>query len=285
MPLKNLAEAARSVSEGNLSLRIRETGSRDEVGHLVETFNRMMDRLEKSFSQARQFTVDASHELKTPLTAVRGQLEVALLTARTPEQFRDAIVAAMHDVERLSRISKTLVQLARAESGQITLRRKQEDLAEITEAAVSIFEATAEEKQIRLETSISKPCMTEADRGLVEQLVYQILSNAMQFTPAGGVVKVELKRGGGEAVLSVSDTGPGIGEEHLDKIFQRFYRVRTGDSSQGGAGLGLAWAAWIAAAHGGRIEVRSAEGRGSTFLAHLPEAGSGGVRNERMLQQ
>lgn len=285
MPLKNLAEAARSISEGNLSLRIRETGSRDEIGHLVETFNSMMDRLEKSFHQTRQFTVDASHELKTPLTAARGQLEVALLTAQTPEQFRDAIVAAMHDVERLSRISKTLVQLARAESGQITLQRRREDLAEIAEAVISVFEATAGEKQIRLETSVSRPCFAELDRGLVEQMVYQIVSNAMQFTPAGGVVKVELNRSGEEAVLSVSDTGPGIGAEHLDKIFQRFYRVRAGNSLEGGAGLGLAWAGWIAKAHGGRIEVRSAEGQGSTFLAHLPEAANGGVKNERMLQQ
>lgn len=275
MPLKNLAEAARSISEGNLSLRIREPGGRDEIGNLVDTFNRMMDRLERSFNQTRQFTVDASHELKTPLTAVRGQLEVALLTAQTPEQFRDAIVAAMSDVERLSQISKTLVQLARAESGQIRLRRTEEDLAEIVEAAISMFEAAAGEKRIRLETSLWRPCRAEVDRGLMEQLVYEIVSNAMQFTPAGGMVKVELMRRRGEAVLSVSDTGPGMGEEHLGKIFQRFYRVRTGNSSAGGAGLGLAWAAWIAQAHGGRIEARSAEGQGSTFVTHLPEREAG----------
>lgn len=275
-PLQRLAEAARSVSDGNLSLRIQHTNSHDEIGHLVITFNRMMDRLEASFHQVRQFTVDASHELKTPLTAVRGQLEVALLTAQTPDQFREAVGAAIEDVERLSQITKNLVQLARAESGQIQLSKASEDLCDILREVSSLFEAAATEKAIRLELTLPRACSLEVDRTLFEQLVFQLLSNAVKVTPEGGAVRIQLSRRMGEIVLAISDTGPGIPAEHQQRIFERFYRVRTGKTTPArGAGLGLTLASWIAGAHGGRIDVHSTEGQGATFLLYLPEpAGS-----------
>ena len=239
-PLKRLAEAARAVSEGNLGLRIPHTGTEDEAGHLVVTFNRMMDRLEASFQQIRQFTVDASHELKTPLTAVRGQLEVALLTARTPEQYRDSIVSALHDVEKLSRIMKSLVYLARAESGQITPALDREDLADIVRQALPVFDAAAAEKGLRLADSLPGQCPVRADRHMIEQAVFQLVSNAVNFSPPGGEVRIAVGISGPDAFVTVADTGPGIAPEHLPKIFERFYRVRSGQSnSAAGAGLGL----------------------------------------------
>lgn len=270
-PLKRLAEAARSVSEGNLGMRIPQPKTEDEVGHLVVTFNRMMDRLEATFHQIRQFTVDASHELRTPLTAVRGQLEVALLTAQTPEQYRESIVAALQDVEKLSQITKTLVYLARAESGQIAPMFEREDLAEIVLQVLSVFEAPAEEKRIQLETDLAAGCVCEADRAMIEQLIYQLVSNAVNFTQEGGKVKVALSRKDGGVEILVKDNGPGIGKEHLARIFERFYRIRSGQGNgASGAGLGLPLASWIAHAHGGRIEVRSEEGMGTVFTVNLP---------------
>lgn len=270
-PLKRLADAARSVSEGNLGLRIPQPKTEDEVGHLVVTFNRMMDRLEASFHQIRQFTVDASHELRTPLTAVRGQLEVALLTAQSPEQYRESIVAALHDVERLSQITKTLVYLSRAESGQVTPAFEKTDLVDVARQVLSVFEAPAAEKRIDLKAELAERCLCEADRAMIEQLTYQLVANAVNFTGEGGVVKVAVSLQDGEAALAVSDNGPGIGKEHLPRIFERFYRVRSGKpNGASGAGLGLPLASWIARAHGGRIEVRSEEGMGSTFIVMLP---------------
>jgi len=270
-PLNRMAETARSVSEGTLGLRIIPLKSEDEVGHLVVTFNRMMDRLEASFNQIRQFTIDASHELRTPLTGIRGQLEVALLTARTPEQFREAIVTAMQDVEKLSQITKSLVQLARAESGQTELHKSPEDLVEVAGGVIALFAVAAGERGVRLESSLPASCPVDIDRTQVEQMLHQLLANAINFTPVGGLVSVQLSRQGDELVLCVSDTGPGIGQEHLSKVFERFYRVRSGNgATAGGAGLGLTLASWIAAAHGGRIDVSSAEGRGTTFQVYLP---------------
>lgn len=183
-------------------------------------------------------------------------------------------MAALQDVEKLSRIMKTLVQLTRAESGQVALRKTREDMAEIARHVASMFEIAAGEKAIRLECRLPETCPLDLDRALVEQLMYQLLSNAVNFTPQGGLVKITLHEEPGEVRLSVSDTGPGIPKEHVDRIFERFYRVRNAKTNAAsGAGLGLPLAAWVAAAHGGRIEVQTKEGAGSVFAVCLPRDG------------
>ena len=147
-PLIRVAEAARTVSGGNLSLRILPLGTRDELDELIATFNSMMERLEANFEQMRRFSIDASHELRTPLTAIRGQLEVALLTAKTTEDFRRSIATALEDVERLGRIVQSLLQLAQAETGQIRLNRQSEMLAEVAARLLAQFRPLAEKKRI-----------------------------------------------------------------------------------------------------------------------------------------
>jgi len=270
-PLLRVAEAARTVSGGNLSLRIEPLGTGDELDQLIETFNGMMERLEANFEQMKRFSVDASHELRTPLTAIRGQLEVALLTARTTDDFRRSIATALEDVERLGRIVQSLLQLAQAETGQLRLNLQPEMLAEIAARQTARFSPLAEKKRISLRLEAAEDCVAAVDRLQIERLLDNLLSNAVKYTQEGGAVEVRVRREGGEAVIEVADNGPGIAEHHLPHVFEKFYRVREGERTAGrGVGLGLAFVRWIALAHGGRVEVRSRVGEGTTFAVRLP---------------
>jgi heavy metal sensor kinase len=270
-PLRHLAAVTRSVSEGNLSLRIQRPGSDDEVDTLIGTFNTMMERLEHNFQQIRQFSIDASHELRTPITVIRGQLEVALLTAETREHYREAIVAALHDVERLGQIVKSLLLLAQAESGQLKLEKTWVDLAPRVLEDVHQFRLAAGEKDIQIHVDLPEECEAEVDLVQFQRLLSNLLTNAIKFTQVGGEVRVVLAREPGEVRLTVADNGPGIGEHHLPKIFDHFYQVRQGDrASDKGIGLGLAFVAWIVKAHGGEVSVESQEGQGATFNVRLP---------------
>ncbi len=273
-PLNEVARAAQRVSGSNLKLRIPLRNSGDELDHLIKTFNHMVERLEASFEQIRQFSTDVSHELRTPLTAVRGQLEVALFTAKSTEQFREAMVNALEDVERLSQIVRALLLLSQSESGQLHLQKAPVNFSALIEDVVDQFQIPAEAAGVRLAARTPPGCAIEADRVQLERLVSNLLSNAVKYTPAGGEVSVRLERNGANLRLEVRDSGQGIPAESLPHIFERFYRVNPADPSpERGLGLGLSFVAWIAKAHGGKIEVESEVGRGSRFLVTLP-AGS-----------
>ncbi|MBI5083970.1 MAG: heavy metal sensor histidine kinase [Acidobacteria bacterium] len=273
-PLRRVAEAAQTVSVGNLGLRLPLHGGGDELDQLIETFNSMMERLELHFKQIRQFSIDASHELRTPITAVRGQLEVALFTAETKDQYRDAIVTALEDVDRLGQIVKSLLLLAQAESGQLALREKLVDVSGAVAELADQFRLAAVDKGIELTLEASEPCMAVVDRTQVERMLFHLLSNAMKYTQPGGAVKVQVKREASALRLCVSDNGPGIPGAHLPHIFERFYRIREGrPGNEQGAGLGLAFVAWVVRAHGGTIHVTSAPGEGSSFDISLPQKG------------
>ncbi len=272
-PLRRVAAAAQTVSAGNLSLRIEPLGTNDELDELIETFNRMMERLEANFEQMKRLSMDASHELRTPLTAVRGQLEVALLTAKSADDFRHAIGTALEDVERMGRIVQSLLQLAQAETGQLRLNLQPELLAEIAGRQVARFRPLAEAKRQTLEFEAGDPCMARVDRLQMERLIDNLLSNAVKYTQEEGSVTLRIRREGREAVIEVVDNGPGIAPQHLPHIFEKFYRVREGEKTAGrGVGLGLAFVQWIARAHGGRASVRSEPGKGSVFEVRLPLA-------------
>jgi heavy metal sensor kinase len=275
-PVNSVAQAAQDISGSNLSIRIPSRGAGDELDHLIATFNSMMDRLGVSFEKIRQFSTDVSHELRTPLTVIRGQLEVALLTARSEEQYRDAMMAALEDVERLSHIVRALLLLSQSETGQLVLHKSELDLAAMTRDLVEEFQISAEEKHVRLTTDLPGLCPMTADRVQLERLISNLLSNAMKYTPEGGRVHVRLENEPHNAVnetisvrLIVEDTGVGIPAEHLQNIFDRFYKVPSADSEKG-LGLGLSFVAWIVKAHGGTIDVQSRVSEGSRFTVTLP---------------
>jgi signal transduction histidine kinase len=235
----------------------------------------MMERLEQGFNQTRQFSTDVSHELRTPLTAIRGQLEVALLAATTPAQYREAILTALEDVERLSQTIRALLLLSHAESGQTALQLQRLDLAPLIEHLVDEFQIPAEGAGLRLTASLPAACVVDADKIQMERLISNLLSNAIKYTQAGGEVHVTLMPGNPEVTIVIEDTGVGIAEDHLPHIFDRFYRVptqqpQTASSPERGLGLGLSFVAWIVKAHRGRIDVESAPGKGTRFTILLP---------------
>jgi signal transduction histidine kinase len=233
----------------------------------------MTARLQESFDQVRQFSTDVSHELRTPLTAIRGQLEVALYTARTPEQYHEAMLSAMEAVEQLSSIIRALLLLSQAESGQLALQKAPLDLAALARDVVDQFQIPAEEKQLIITARIEPDVIISADRVQIERLLSNLLSNAVKYTPAGGSVRVTVRHDADRqsAIAEVQDTGVGVPKEDLAHIFDRFYRVKNHRTkTTDGLGLGLSFVAWIAKAHGGKVEASSVEGRGTRFTVVLP---------------
>ena len=272
-PVIELAKTAQAVSSSNLNISIPTRGSGDELDHLIETFNKMMERLRSGIEQIRQFSTDVSHELRTPLTAIRGQLEVALFTAKTTENYKDAMVYALQDVERLSQIVRALLMLSQAESGQLPLLRQSVNLSTLTADIVDQFQIPAEEAKVDLMSDIPPECLVDGDRVQLERLLYNLLSNAIKYTGEGGSVKASLQTGEEWVELAVEDTGQGIPAEYLPHIFDRFYRVPGHNDPEKGLGLGLSFVAWIVKAHGGKIDVQSEAGKGTKFLILLPKPG------------
>jgi heavy metal sensor kinase len=272
LPLRQLNQAAEAVSGETLSLRIAPRGANDEVDALTVQFNAMLDRLEQSFDRVKRFTIDASHELRTPITAIRGQLEVALITARTPQDYRAAIETAMEDVERLSKIVRSLLLLSQSESGQVTLQTQTIDLSKAVKDIAANFELPASANNIKFDVVVPDACLIQIDPIQFGRMMMNLLSNAFIYSRPGDSVTVTLSRLEREAVLTVTDTGPGIAAKHLPYIFDRFYRIREDAGPDKGIGLGLSFVQWIARAHGGRVEVKSAPNQGASFIVTLPVA-------------
>jgi signal transduction histidine kinase len=200
---------------------------------------------------------------------VRGQLEVALFTAETVEQYRDAMADALEGVERLSNIVRALLMLSQAESGQLALQKTEIDLADLVTDLVDQHQIPAEAEGVRLSATVPANCTLSADRIQIERLLSNLLGNAIKYTPAGGSVKVSLIPGFDHVKLIVEDTGVGISPTHLPHIFDRFYRVPSADAEKG-LGLGLSFVAWIAKAHGGAVTVESTLKEGTRFMVLLP---------------
>lgn len=281
-PLISVAQAASELKGTNLQVRIPLRGAGDELDRLIGSFNAMTERLAKSFEQIRQFSTDVSHELRTPLTGIRGQLEVAMFTASSPEQYREAILNALQDVEQLSNIVRALLLLSQAESGQLALQRQELDLTPLVRDLIEQFEFAAEDQKLKLQCELSaEGCIVNADRVQIGRLITNLVSNAIKYTPSGGCVKVGIRREGGFVQFIVSDTGVGIPAEDLPHIFDRFYRVRKMNTKGvQGLGLGLSFVSWIVEVHGGKIDVVSEEGQGTTFTVSLPAADASPIAGE-----
>jgi signal transduction histidine kinase len=202
-PLKSVASAARSITGENLRTRIERRGANDELDHLIDAFNNMVDRLESTFNQIRQFSMDVSHEMRTPLTAIRGQLEVALMTSDSKEQFKDAMVSAMDDVDRLAKVVRALLQLSQAESGQVRLAFEPIDLAREARDAAEQFEVVVEAEGLALETHLEPRSTVLGDKIQLGRLISNLLSNSIKYTGAGGTISLSVLQRGAEVELAV----------------------------------------------------------------------------------
>jgi signal transduction histidine kinase len=200
---------------------------------------------------------------------VRGQLEVALFTAQTIEQYREAMAEALEGVDRLSNIVRALLMLSQAETGQLALQMTHLDFAELVRDLVDQHQIPAEAQALRLTAELPAACSIYADRVQIERMVSNLLGNAIKYTPPGGQVTVGLLHDPDRVKLIVEDTGVGIAPDHLPHIFDRFYRVPSADPEKG-LGLGVSFVAWIVKAHGGTIEVESKLEHGTRFIVTLP---------------
>jgi heavy metal sensor kinase len=273
-PVDHMTRAAQRISGEHLTERLEESGTGDELDRLARTLNEMLGRLDNSFRQVRQFSADASHELQTPLTIIKGEIEVALRSCRSPEEYQEVLNSALEEIERISRLVEGLLLLARADSGVLRLDLRPVDLPGVVAEVTAQMQRIAADHGVGLSLAGLEPVTVCGDRGQLSRLLLNLVDNALKYTPAGGRVTLALRREGNRARISVSDTGIGLSPLEQAQIFTRFYRAAAARTqSGGGAGLGLCIAQSIAQAHGGSIEVTSLLGQGSTFTVVLPAEG------------
>lgn len=264
---------ARRIGDGNLDERLSHPGTPDEIGALVETLNEMLARLQHSFDAQRHFTADASHELRSPLSRLRAELEVTLRRQRSSEEYVETLRSCLGEVERLSQLADELLLLARLDASQERGPAETVDISAVAEEVLGRARHTATAGQVWLALDPAPPIIARIAPGHIDQVLTNLVDNAVKFSPPGGLVTVDLTAAAGEAVLKVSDDGPGIAPEDLPQLFERFYRGASA-RTQGapGSGLGLALSQAIVRAYGGRIDAANQPQGGAVFTVHLPLA-------------
>ncbi len=268
-PLRQLESASQRLAQGDLSQRVPVTG-RDEIGHLAESFNRMVERLERSEKLRRQMIADIAHELRTPLTVIQGNLQAILDGVYEPTP---NVIASIHEESLLlARLVGDLRDLSLAEAGELRLEKQLIDIRDVIRQTVTVIEPRLASKRIVLTVTLpDEAVIVEIDPQRIQQVLLNILSNAERYTPEGGQIMLSAVKLNAEVRVSVTDTGPGIAPEDLPYVFERFWRAdRSRARATGGTGLGLAIAKQFIEVHGGRIWAESTLGKGSTFTFSLP---------------
>ena len=268
-PVDNMIRTVRQIAADNLKLRINIPDTKDEIKKLADTFNDMLMRLDKSFSSQQQFIQDISHELKTPLTILKGELEVTLKKIRSAQEYETVLHSSLEEINKINRLVENLLILARFENRERRLDIKSTDLNILMEKVLDDIKILAEQKNIKIIFSEQEKTVLEADENQIRQLFLNLLDNAIKYTPKDGKVTVSLKKENNFTKIQISDTGIGIPKNGLPYIFDRFYRMDKARSSLG-FGLGLSIAKSIVEAHKGKIEVQSQPGQGTTFTISLP---------------
>ncbi|MGH9757657.1 MAG: sensor histidine kinase [Candidatus Acidiferrales bacterium] len=271
VPVDEITRAARSISAQNLSMRLAVPRTGDELERLASTLNEMLERLDAAFHRVMQFTADASHELRTPVSVIRTGAELTLRKPRSEDEYREALSQILQESEKVSQLIEQLMDLARADSGAVALPLARMELSECLRRSIDQARILAAARQISISESITpEPLWVGGDAVSLERLFLILLDNAVKYTPEGGRIEVDLHRAGRTAVAAVRDTGIGIDAEDIPHIFERFFRADKARSREsGGTGLGLAIGRWIAEAHGGEIRVKSEIGKGACFEVRL----------------
>jgi signal transduction histidine kinase len=271
-PVDRITAAAESISIDNLGGQLSVPRSGDELQRLSETLNRMLARLNESVQRISQFTADASHELRAPLSIIRATAELAVQGQRSSTESREDMMIILAEAERVTRLIDSLLLLARADAGEDGLQRELTDLPTVLRQAVEQCRAQADKKKLNLRTSGGEePVAVMADADAMRRLFVIVIDNAVKYTPDGGQIDVRLAAGAEEAIVSVTDTGIGIADKDLPHIFDRFWRAdKVRSRGMGGAGLGLSIARWISDRHGWSIHARPMPGAGTEFTVTIP---------------
>ncbi len=274
LPVEALSGTAEQISSPPLDIRAPVDASYVEFQRLAHVFNGMLDRLHKVFESQRRFVADAAHELKTPLTAIRGHLEVALQRARSAEDYKESMLTALGEVERLIGLVQSLLTLAQLSGKRTAMEMKPLALEPILREVVSDLDVLAQDRAITLTLAVRPVPRVLGDAGRLKQVLINVLDNALRHTPPGGDIAVTLAATGSTSRITVKDSGPGIAPEHLLHLFEPFYRAdRAREKGLAGTGLGLAIVKEIVEAHGGDVRVESEAGKGAVFTVSLPVIG------------
>jgi two-component system, OmpR family, sensor kinase len=272
-PIDAIVTRTRRMSEANLLDRLPQPGTGDEIARLVDTLNDMLERLARSFEAQRQFTSDASHELRTPLARLRAELEVMARRPRTAEEYEETLHSCLDEVTRLQRLVEELLKLARLDARQEPEPAEPIAVSDLIEAAVAAVTTEAARRGIAVEFEPAPDIVVQTAPIAAEVGLANIVHNAVKFSPTGGIVKIAVAVRGDEAVVSISDNGPGVAADEIPRLFQRFYRGKAARSAGiSGVGLGLAIARALVESQGGRISVEAAPMKGAMFSIHLPRA-------------
>lgn len=271
-PVDEITSQAEAIGAGTLGRRIQADADTQEYESLIGVLNSMLERLEKSFESQRRFTADASHELRSPLTALKGEIELALRRDREREEYRRVLESNLQEVDRMTYLAQDLLTLARSDAGVMQPRFQTVDATALSHKVLDRLRGEAGDLGVELNLHAEEPADALLDPGLFEQLLWNLVDNAVKFSPPGARVHVRLTPAHRGLRVSVEDGGPGVPERHLDQIFDRFYRVDPARTvgGGGGTGLGLAIVRAIAEAHGGTVVAGNREDSGAVFTVTFP---------------
>jgi heavy metal sensor kinase len=267
--VEEVTRTASAIAAGALDRRVTVKARGDEIERLATAFNGMLDRIRALISGMREVTDNIAHDLRSPVTRIRGLAEMTLASHTTADEYAAMAANTIEECDRLLEMINTMLDITETEAGAAELRREDVDLGELARDACEIFSPLAEDAGIVVAAETEPGVAVAGDRNRLQRMAANLLDNAIKYTPSGGRVIVSVRGSAETAILAVIDTGIGIAEQDLPRIFERFYR---GDRSRSraGSGLGLSLARAIATAHGGSITVSSSPGKGSTFIISLP---------------
>ena len=268
-PVVQAAKAARRISLTNLEERLPPYAGRDEFGLLVNTLNSMIERVEQGVRRVQRFTQDAAHELRTPLTVLRGEIELAYQQEHLDDSLKEMLGRLLDRVILMQKLVENLFLLARADTKELPVERKPVPLHDLVLEVHEDLQLLVEGRPLQVHLNRREPVTLQGDRSLLYRLFMNLCDNAAKFTPEGSI-ELFLFRQNGWVLFQVRDTGVGIAQEELPLIFERFYRTNRARGSEKGSGLGLAIAQWIAQVHGGKIDIQSRPGKGTTVTVFLP---------------
>ena len=269
-PLEQFAAAARTIDAANLQQRLPVRGVSDELDEVAHAFNDTLARVEDAVGEMRQFSTALAHELRTPIAALRGEIELAAMKPDATEGQRESAASQLEELDKLKRLIDQLLTLARAESGQIPLARDRVELAPLVEEVVEQLEPVAQAQGLTLEANVAARPVIVGDASWIERMLLNLLDNAFKFTPSGGTVTVRLAEAEDGAILEVRDTGIGMTPDVIGHVFERFYRGDPARSAGGfGVGLGLSLVKWIVDRHNGEVTAAGAPGAGARFTVTL----------------
>ncbi len=266
--VEKVTQTAMAICDGAIKKRVPLTGRSDEIDRLSGIFNRMLDRIQSLITEMKEVTDNVAHDIKSPITRIRGLAEVTLTTGKSLDDYQTGMANTIEECDRLLKMINTMLEISEAESGVTTLNLSKVDVSVLIEEACDLFHPLAEEKGLSMEINVPRQCLLLCDKEGVQQVIANLLGNAIKYTPSGKIT-VSAEEGNKEVMIRIRDTGMGMPSDEILHIFDRFYRADKSRSVPG-SGLGLSLVRAIVQKHGGKITVNSSPTAGSTFTVVLP---------------